>query len=478
MGADLLSLPDEILLTILHVLELPELLIVRELCHKCLDLSREKALWLNLLSRAHQDHIPLPFGPHLNLPSGLLTSEVETIVRSASHVAHWWPLPRSRTPARLFGASRGSLMGLQIFLDKWLLAVYSEGYACVWHIDSPTTAKEWVTVTMEYINWSSYDACLGGIMDQNSIVLAVTQTLRPVTRIYRIDLCKPQISSVNQTDNSTPHPQSVRAIDPTHEFIAYTIPFFSIVLAQWGHDQLWEMLTTHSGDDAELWNGILAIRFIGSNHLLVCKMRSVELHEIPSSLRSPPSPRSDHHTTPLVHPFPSMTFRDLVFSDPCAMDRNRIEMLAYEVLQGLFLYSIRVTVDADLPELTVTLIATYPMSMSPLSETPSPTPTGSHPSQNIFGTGNLSSRGFVSALTLGPQGKRAVWVERKRGSVFREVIVWPGKVGDIEVEMDGKAIFVNGSYDLRQDITHCAFGEVSGNIVLGDRAGEIYLLGL
>ncbi|KAF8880185.1 hypothetical protein BD779DRAFT_1549874, partial [Infundibulicybe gibba] len=409
---NLLSLPDEILLAILHVLELPELLAVRELCHKCLDLSHDRALWLNLLSRAHNDHIPLSFDPNLNLPSGLPTPEVETIVRSACRVAHQWPLPRSRTPVRPFGASGRSLMGLQIFLDKWLLAVYSEGYAYVWHIDSPTTAKEWVTVNMEYDNWSSYDACLENIMGQNSLVLAVT-----------------------------------RALACAH---CVTVSISSIVLTRWGHGQIPEILTTRSDDEVETWNGIFAIRFLGLNHLLVCKMRSVELHEIPNTLRSPPSPRSDHPIAPSVHRFPSTTFREFVFSEPCTADRNKIQMLAYDVLQGLFLYSIHLIADADLPELTVTLVAH-----------PSPTPTGSRPSQNALGAVNPSSRGFVSALTLGPQGKRAIWVERNKGSVCREVIVWPGKVGDMS-EMDGKAVFVSGPCGLRQDITHCAFGEISG----------------
>jgi hypothetical protein len=82
----------------------------------------------------------------------------------------------------------------------------------------------------------------------------------------------------------------------------------------------------------------------------------------------------------------------------------------------------------------------------------------------VLGAQAASSRGFVSAFSLGPQGKRAVWVERRRGSLIREVVVWAKEegawqdFGHVEAEwegdigLDGKIVFSQGSYDLRGDL--------------------------
>lgn len=97
-----------------------------------------------------------------------------------------------------------------------------------------------------------------------------------------------------------------------------------------------------------------------------------------------------------------------------------------------------------------------------------------------------TSRGFVSAFSLGPQGKRAVWVERRRGSLMREIVVWTKEEGAREdfvgggrnVGLEGRVVFSQGSYDLRVDLIHCALGEVSGRIVVGNRVGALSVLGL
>ena len=83
----------------------------------------------------------------------------------------------------------------------------------------------------------------------------------------------------------------------------------------------------------------------------------------------------------------------------------------------------------------------------------------------IIGGQVASSRGFVSAFHLGPQGKRAVWVERRRGSLEREVFVWAKGEDAHEVVdeklsrkgyigLEGKVVFMQGSYDLRSDLFH------------------------
>lgn len=76
-----------------------------------------------------------------------------------------------------------------------------------------------------------------------------------------------------------------------------------------------------------------------------------------------------------------------------------------------------------------------------------------------------TSRGFVSAFSLGPQGKRAVWVERRRGSLMREIVVWTKEEGAREdfvgggrnVGLEGRVVFSQGSYDLRGDHSYFLF---------------------
>jgi hypothetical protein len=120
-------------------------------------------------------------------------------------------------------------------------------------------------------------------------------------------------------------------------------------------------------------------------------------------------------------------------------------------------------------------------SQSPVpSPLPTPTPTASlvpfagnattrdglttNPGSNgyrITAGQAASSRGFVSAFSLGPQGRRAAWVERRRGTTVREVVVWAKEDNSREdfvgeeldrrgyVGLEGKVVFSQGSYDLR-----------------------------
>ncbi|KAF7983718.1 hypothetical protein HWV62_19663 [Athelia sp. TMB] len=88
-----------------------------------------------------------------------------------------------------------------------------------------------------------------------------------------------------------------------------------------------------------------------------------------------------------------------------------------------------------------------------------------------------TSRAFVSAMSLGPEGKRGVWAERDRGSTRRNIVVFDascfpynatadsgqtpeaafedglplGDLGDRRIipVLKGQSIYNNASYDLR-----------------------------
>jgi len=255
------------------------------------------------------------------------------------------------------------------------------------------------------------------------------------------------------------------------------------------------------------WNGIIAVTFIGP-YMLVFKTRSLEIC----------SKAWNNPTILLRHEF-RMTFRVVSFSDCITSHDPRsytvvheITLFAYDVIQGLFHYTVRLTVSppkaSEMPlSLDVRLTGVYPLALgvihphprtgvpattslndAPMTFSPSfspmpvrassglsaapltsdrensstPTPPSSNP--------NYSARGFLSAHCLGPQGKRGIWVERKRSSIVREVQVWAqeppskspqtfssevsvvmgsGESFESVVEIERRVIFQSHSYDLR-----------------------------
>jgi hypothetical protein len=56
------------------------------------------------------------------------TSVIESTVTSAQRTADAWPQPRSSIPTKINREGVGAtLMGLNIFLDRWLVVLYFEG---------------------------------------------------------------------------------------------------------------------------------------------------------------------------------------------------------------------------------------------------------------------------------------------------------------------------------------------------------------
>lgn len=228
-------------------------------------------------------------------------------------------------------------------------------------------------------------------------------------------------------------------------------------------------------------------------YLLVARTRCIELHPIQATLQM------EGRIFSLRHPFNMTTFKEFSLSDPIAKLDQMLEltMLAYDVIQGVFRYKVEVTLPevtetpGILPILTVTQVGLYPLGLPvPMSSTldstltqSSTSGTGSPPSrvdspttaylsqpsfaQNIghlaHGTSIRHSRGFLSTFCMGPQGLRAILVERRRGGVCREVQVWSRPTADITAslpawvnlfgedceEMEKKVVYSVSSYDLR-----------------------------
>ena len=196
-----------------------------------------------------------------------------------------------------------------------------------------------------------------------------------------------------------------------------------------------------------------------------------------------------------------MAFRDVSFSD-CSHSHNRISetdtytttLFAYDVIQGLFQYVVQLTLSSEPsalpPFLQVTLVGIYPFAMAysgrgiaalPPMETTTmmlanPTITYSTDSSSSLNQAHLlglpalhqlwnaseaTTRGFVSTHAMGPQGRRAIWIERKRSSTVREVQVWskePSIAGGLDptsnsisipAEIARRVVYSVDSYDLR-----------------------------
>ncbi len=219
-------------------------------------------------------------------------------------------------------------------------------------------------------------------------------------------------------------------------------------------------------------------------YVLIFRTRSLEVFKYVPRCHS--SANSESST--LKHKF-NMTFREVSFSQttticyPASQTKtSELSLFAYDVIHGLFHYLVRVRTstaqesDADgmYPSLEVILAGVYPLAVSatlsqlylpllPAHDTscsvpspapanttysanftpsPSPTPLSAH----LSARGSLrmqsgldgGARGFLSTQAIGAQGRRGVWVERKRASTLREVQVW-GQASPATLELYARA---------------------------------------
>lgn len=258
------------------------------------------------------------------------------------------------------------------------------------------------------------------------------------------------------------------------------------------------------------WNGIASLRFCGP-YILCFRGRSVEAYPVPTvTSMANPLPMLRHRFGQVYFQVVSLSH---VRASRCPSgEAYTIFMLTCDVSQGkgMFHYRIRVTT-SPIPSMSVQVLARGSIHISP----PPPIPG----TDIRYTSEDIISQVFVATWSLGSAGLRGVWVDRRRGSIDRRVVVFTthpsrlrtkvalsvpgegfseGDTVDVEDEvpsMDGKVIHVNSSYDLRgrcgvcipgfdledlflskDDITICAVSEWTGRIALGSRVGAISLL--
>ncbi|KAJ3564986.1 hypothetical protein NP233_g7932 [Leucocoprinus birnbaumii] len=507
------SLPPEILLKVVSLLELHDVARIRQASKRLQEISQDRSVWDSLLAKLRLRFPVPPWFSSANTSSpSFSATDLEHAVLATYRVARAWPQPRP-TPFKVQPRQGDMLLGLEMFLDRWLLVVYAEGSVYLWDTVSDQMAPPGASATNsrtkicgrltdenenKLARWTS---CAAQITDDGQkliVLLNMRPTPKPYCRVYEVAL-KAHSSFKLLSIVRLSEPGIIRTIS-FHDNILLLSRGSAINLVDINAKPQRDIvvISPFSDDLEDMWNAAIEVR-VFSRHVFVFKARSFEVHNMDTLLNTT---QSEITTTPISqHLFQNTTFREIKVSRPTIAESDgevldiRFEVFAYDVLQGLFRYSVQFHLRPEQPPyFAVALPEIYPLTDQLASQysrllpdpdllTPSPTPSNEarHAFRSVL---NPSSRGFVSAYAIGSQGRRAVWVERVRGSTMREIHVWnrTDATEDLVIpsdpprEIERVPVFTIASPDLREDITRCALSESMGLIVLGNRAGELFFL--
>ncbi|KAF9448928.1 hypothetical protein P691DRAFT_813357 [Macrolepiota fuliginosa MF-IS2] len=507
------DLPPEILLKVITLLELGDVARIRQSCKQLRDITQDKFIWVSLLKNQRWNH-PIPpwfdFYESLAAPANPSTVELEHAVVTTHRIARAWPCPRS-PPLKAHPRLGDMLFMLEMYLDRWLLVIYAEGLVYLWDTQANpmtppgrlgTTSRARICAKLmdeDKDRQGRWTSCAAQVTEdgQKLVVLLNLKAPPALCRVYEVAL-KPDASFKLLMTVRLSTPEIIRSISFSDNMLILSrgSAINLVDIAKKPRRDLL-VLSPYSEDLEDMWNGTIEIR-VFNRYLFAFKARSIEVHDMDHLLETT---HREFTAIPFAkHFFHNMTFRDVRIStpiisfDPCL--EIKFQVFSYDVLQGLFDFGICLQIrPEDPPVFTVALLNIYALANHVASQfsriltgpdllTPSPTPTNEM--RSPFRQTNLSSRGFLSAYALGPRAKRAVWVERIRGSTLREIQVWnDSSTPEDEQIVDGPpgeiervAVYTISSPDLREDVIRCALSESMGLIVLGNRAGEIFLLDL
>ncbi|KAJ7780156.1 hypothetical protein DFH07DRAFT_464672 [Mycena maculata] len=458
------ALPGEVLLLIVSFLEVPEIHILRQTCCKISQVTRDKSVWLEFLEylRRRGDTPLPPIACDPAVPAiDLSSSSLESIGVSATRASDSWLLPRE--PTCIMPPNGEVVAGLNVFLDTWLLIVYLSGHVYLWNIrENVPRQRAALDLRAPGVGWSSYSAYMAH--RDKVIMLAMSNTAQSGTCntvLYKIDARETDIGFDLVGSFSCDYPRTIRAIDVEHRLLVLT-SVSTLDMVCWDpQDNNTSRISLN--DDEELFNGVVAVSRLGS-HFLVIRTHTIELHSCGDATKREPR-------TPPKHwlPFPlregAVSVSDaLTTQTPDSQEAHNVCLLAYDS-HSLTIYTVTITMFAgEPPTMEVTLAGQMrPAPPQVQSRGPPFRLTRSH--------------WFVSTHALGPQAIRAMWIERDSLTMTRQVRLCTFNRNAAWHEMKTAAsVFTLASYDLREDLTQCALAEVSGRIVLGNRAGAVFLL--
>ncbi|VDC03341.1 unnamed protein product [Peniophora sp. CBMAI 1063] len=524
-GTYILDLPPELLLHILSLVSARDILAFRHTSKRGDAISRDHTLWLDLL-RWQREYLPLP--SIVRDDANLITLDsisLEGLVVSAQKSCGNWLKSRQR-PLYLGGTpdEPSDILYLDILLDEFVICVHSNGSILAWKVDD-IAHDESPALSWELWADEPYTSAYACVDEASKIAyVAVTRTQHPTqtgstTSLVTLHLSLEPSSIAEPEDDEISfcgaQGQIVRAIDVRRQLIAFSrVSFIDVI--HWP-SKTGMSINTHTDDLEELWNGIIGLSFV-DDRLLCIRARSLELYPlafpfpehasytVPSSLE--PEELLVVPSAALIRPvavynFIRTNFRTLSlssvsvkeFDQPVSTRTTTLFLLGNDVLRGVYQYRIDITDvngrpdDTDLttilPNLNVSLLSMY-----------------------------TRLDGFVVAVALGPQGRRGALIERTRSSTARRVLAFTcpltttapsspssaggSAAGALTAESEGKSdddeqdpvlvsmrdlrpldvvdVYNIHSLDLRQDILHLAFSEVTGRIALGTRSGDVRLI--
>ncbi|KAJ7483320.1 hypothetical protein FB451DRAFT_104314 [Mycena latifolia] len=466
-----LEVPTEVQLLILSYLDVRDVFLLRQTCREVSELTRDKSVWLDFLRRFRESgDIPLPSaaGDPAITDIDSSSSTLQSIVVSATRASESWLLPRELRPVPIPVRSQ-VLDGLNIFLDTWLLIVYVDGLVYLRSLreNAPRQGDCAILDLRETgKRWKSHYAVLAP--GNKHIMLAMSNNKPPFdTVLYQIAIDGVDLATeFNLIQTFTGHrTRTIRALDTASRLLVLSSVAGTLDIVSWDSEQV-ETSSMSLDDAADEWfDGVVALRLLGS-YFLAVRTHTIELHAFDNAAQP------ERSTKPLKHslPFPlgerSVSISDAITapSSDSGSKRININVLAYDT-HCIATYAVAIVLPDAMstgvrPTMDVTLIG----EMRP-----------ARPEAHVGG--HTRSHWFVSALALGPQAIRAMWIERHSLTMTRYVRLCTLNRDATWHEMEmATSVFTLPSYDLRDDLTHCALAEVSGRIVLGNRAGHVFLL--
>lgn len=135
------------------------------------SITQDKLIWAKLVQK-QRGRIPLPPDARENLDEWT-SDALETLVLLNELVDSLWLVPRQSAPVKLNEKMRNkSLIGLEIFSDRWVLAVYADGFVNLWD-----TEERWsCSMHTSIHNALSYQAVLDNSEEKLMKLMIVIMT--------------------------------------------------------------------------------------------------------------------------------------------------------------------------------------------------------------------------------------------------------------------------------------------------------------
>lgn len=224
-----------------------------ETCTYLAEVSKDRLIWHDIVQE-QRTRLPFPPNARGNLEAWP-TDALESLVVSNELVDDLWLIPRETPPVKLQNRRGELLLGLEIFADRWILAVYMDGYMDLWDAESLNEDRRWCFVYTGNDKTTSFKAAQDDTEDKLLVVITrahlyvsratihlnrLTDISRPgtwVAVLYEILLLDPpsKLQFIPLRTFSTSSSRVARQIYIRERIIAFS-QLDLIELAQWSED--------------------------------------------------------------------------------------------------------------------------------------------------------------------------------------------------------------------------------------------------